>query len=123
MKPAFNNWHDVIHLFAQQSQPHAKSPNVFFYNDKIYSYGYHYLLAAFIENKKGEKAILINNERYSRTTGKHISTMIQASRQYRQFYKTHTDKKIILEKFVLIFWQYVMKAVEEKRCPIIRPEP
>lgn len=96
MKTVYNNSHDVIHLFAQQTQPHAKSTNVFFYNDKIYSYGYHYLLASFIENKKGEKAILINNTGYSRTTSKHISAMIQASRQYRQFYKTHIDKYILI---------------------------
>ena len=96
MKTIFNSPYDVIHLFAQQSQPHAKSTNVFFYSDKIYSYGYHYLLASFIENKKGEKAILINDKGYSRTTGKHISTMIQASRQYRQFFKTHTDKNLLL---------------------------
>lgn len=97
MKTVFNNSHDVIHLFAQQTQPHAKSTNVFFYDDKIYSYGHHYLLASFIENKKGEKAILINDSGYSRTTGKHISVMIQASRQYLQFYKTHTDKNILLQ--------------------------
>ena len=97
MKTVFNNSHDVIHLFTQQSQPHAKSTNVFFYNDKIYSYGYHYLLASFIENKKGEKAILINNEGYSRTTSKHISAIIQASRQYRQFFKTHIDKNLLLQ--------------------------
>lgn len=97
MRTVYNNFNDVIHLFAQQTQPHAKSSNVFFYNDKIYSYGYHYLLASFIENnKKGQKAILIDDSGYSRTTGKHISTMIQASRQYKQFYKTHTDKKILL---------------------------
>ena len=96
MKTVYNNSHEVIHLFAQQSQPHAKSTNVFFYNGKIYSYGYHYLLASFIEGKKGEKAILINNEGYSRTTGKHIYVMIQASRQYRQFFKTHTDKNLLL---------------------------
>lgn len=97
MKTVFNNSHDVIHLFAQQTQAHAKSSNVFFYNDKIYSYGYHYLLASFIENKKGQKAILINDSGYSVTTSKHISTMIQASRQYRQFYKTHTDKNLLLQ--------------------------
>ena len=97
MKTVYNNSHDVIHLFAQQTQAHAKSSNVFFYDNKIYSYGYHYLLAAFIENKKGQKAILINDSGYSITTGKHISAMIQASRQYRQFYKTHTDKKILIE--------------------------
>ena len=97
MKTVYNNSHDVIHLFAQQTQPHAKSINVFFYNDEIYSYGRHYLLAKFIENKKGQKAILINDSGYSRTTNKHISAMIQASRQYRQFYKKHTDKNLILQ--------------------------
>lgn len=96
MKTVYNNSHDVIHLFAQQTQAHARSSNVFFYNDKIYSYGYHYLLASFIENKKGQKAILINDSGYSVTTRKHISAMIQASRQYRQFYKTHTDKNLLL---------------------------
>lgn len=97
MRTAYNNSHDVIHLFAQQTQPHGRSTNVFFYNDKIYSYGYHYLLASFTENKKGQKAILINDSGYSRTTGEHISTMIQASRQYKQFFKTHIDKNIILQ--------------------------
>ena len=114
MKTTYNNSHDVIHLFAQQSQPHAKSTNVFFYNDKIYSYGYHYLLAAFIENKKGQKAILINDSGYSRTTEKHISAMIQASRQYRQFFKTHTDKKIILETL-----EYLKKKILNAKKPFL----
>ena len=61
MRTAYNNSHDVIHLFAQQTQPHARSTNVFFYDNKIYSYGYHYLLAYFIENKKGQKSILIDD--------------------------------------------------------------
>lgn len=114
MKTVYNNSHDVIHLFAQQSQPHAKSSNVFFYNDKIYSYGYHYLLAAFIENKKGQKAILINNEGYSRTTGKHIHAMIQASRQYRQFFKTHTDKKSLLSSL-----DHLKKKIVKAKKPFL----
>lgn len=114
MKTVFKNSHEVIHLFAQQSQPHAKSANVFFYNDKIYSYGYHYLLASFIENKKGEKAILINASGYSRTTGDHINIMIQASRQYRQFYKTHTDKNILLQ-----FLDGIKKKIIKAKKPFL----
>lgn len=114
MKTVFNNSHDVIHLFAQQTQPHAKSSNVFFYNDKIYSYGYHYLLASFIENKKGQKAILINDSGYSRTTGDHINIMIQASRQYRQFYKTHTDKNILLR-----FLDGIKKKIIKAKKPFL----
>ena len=50
--------------------------------NKIYSYGYHYLLAEFIN----DETILINNTGYSNTTSKHISQITQATRQYKQHF-------------------------------------
>jgi hypothetical protein len=87
MKTVFSNSHDVVHAFAQRNQPNGKSSNIFFYENKIYSYGYHYLLGEFID----EKTILINDEGYSVTTAKHISYLIGGTRQYKQFFTMSCD--------------------------------
>jgi hypothetical protein len=50
MKTVFSNAQDCVHAFAQRQTPQGRSGNVFFYGDKIYSYGYHYLLAEFIDD-------------------------------------------------------------------------
>jgi hypothetical protein len=77
---------DVLHLFAQRTQSHAKSGNVFFNGDKIYSYGHHYLMGEFVTNPKGETAIIINDKGYSSSTASHISGLTMATRQYKQFF-------------------------------------
>lgn len=87
MKTVFSNAHDVVHAFAQRNQPKGKSSNIFFYENKIYSYGYHYLLGEFID----EKTILINDKGYSVTTAKHISYLIGGTRQYKQFFTMSCD--------------------------------
>ena len=97
MKKVFTNSTNVIHLFAQRTQSEARCSNVFFYNDKIYSYGYHYLLGEFITNKKQNLAIIINDKGYSSTTSQHISELTQATRQYKQFFTTQTDVNIVLQ--------------------------
>ena len=96
MKKVFTSSSEVIHLFAQRSQFEGKCSNVFFYDSKIYSYGYHYLLGEFITNKKNEAAIIINDSGYSSTTSKHISQIRQATRQYKQFFVTETDLDLVL---------------------------
>lgn len=96
MKKVFTSSSDVIHLFAQRSQDEARCSNVYFYDiDKIYSYGRHYLLGQFITNKKGDTAIIINNEGYSNTTAKHISEITGATRQYKQFFKKQIDLQLV----------------------------
>jgi hypothetical protein len=91
MKTVFTNSLDVIHLFAQRSQTEARCKNVFFENNRIYSYGRHYLLAEFIKNAKGDEAIMINDSCYSVTTSKHIREVSQATRQYKQFFTLQTE--------------------------------
>ena len=83
MKRVFTSSTDVIHLYAQRSQDEARCSNVFFEGDLIWSYGRHYLLGEFIDNGK---AIVINDIGYSVTTSKHIHQLIQATRQYKQFF-------------------------------------
>jgi hypothetical protein len=84
MKKVFNSNYDLIHLFAQRTQEEGRTTNnnVFFERNKIYSYGSHFLLGEFIN----EKTILINNTSYSNSTAKHQSILINASRQYKQYY-------------------------------------
>lgn len=96
MKTVFTN-SAVTHLFAQQTQSEGRSSNIFFNGKKIYSYGYHYLLGEFIENKKKQKAILINDKGYSSTTSTHISDLKQATRQYKQFFETESNVDCVLK--------------------------
>jgi hypothetical protein len=88
MKTVFDNY-DCIHTFAQQTQNNGRTSNsnIFFEGNKIYSYGYHYLLGEFID----KNTILINDKGYSHSTNRHISILRGATSQYRQFYKTKTD--------------------------------
>jgi hypothetical protein len=64
---------------------------VFFDGDSIYSYGRHYELARFIDAEN----ILINDSGYSVTTTKHISQVMQATRQFTQWYTTNTEPDFV----------------------------
>lgn len=87
MKTVFSNAQDCVHAFAQRNQPHGKASSVFFYGDKIYSFGYHYLLAEFID----DNTIVINNEGYSNITSKHIDYVRWGTRQYKQFFTMNCE--------------------------------
>jgi len=102
MKRVFTNSSDVIHLFAQRSQTEARCNNVFFENDRIYSYGHHYLLAEFIKNDSGNEAILINDTGYSVTTAKHIREVTHATRQFKQFFVLQADTQKVLNQLELL---------------------
>jgi hypothetical protein len=91
MKKVFSNKYDLIHKFAQRTQPSGRASGVFFENYILYSYGYHYELARFIDDQN----ILINNRGYSRTTSKHISITMQATRQYNRWYTMDADPKLV----------------------------
>jgi hypothetical protein len=91
MKTVFSNAHDVVHAYAQRQSSRGRSSNIFFENDKIYSYGYHYELGRFID----DKTILINDKGYSNTTAKHISYLIGGTRQYKQFFTFRCDIALV----------------------------
>jgi len=67
---------------------------VFFYGNKIYSYGHHYLLAEFKEIK-GETCIWINDKGYSSTTSKHIWDVKAGTRQYKQYLASNVDFNLV----------------------------
>lgn len=95
MKKVFSN-SEIMHVFAQRTQNEGRTSNgnVFFYGNKIYSYGYHYLLGEFLDSE----TILINDKGYSVSTSKHIAYLRQAVSQYKRFYTTETDENYLKHK-------------------------
>tara|TARA_R110000822_G_scaffold109088_1_gene238857 strand:+ start:962 stop:1837 length:876 start_codon:yes stop_codon:yes gene_type:complete len=91
MKKVFSNTSEVVHVFAQQTQSEGRnqSGSIYFKDNRIYSYGSHYLLGEFIHYK----TIIINDFGYSVTTSKHICELINATSQYEQFFTSSIDIK------------------------------
>lgn len=99
MKTVFTN-SECIHTFAQRTQNNGRNSNnnIFFEGDRIYSYGYHYELGRFLD----DKTILINDKGYSPTTGKHIGLLIGATSQYKQYYKTKVNIHSVHHKIMYL---------------------
>tara|TARA_R110002050_G_scaffold192014_1_gene326900 strand:+ start:4646 stop:5695 length:1050 start_codon:yes stop_codon:yes gene_type:complete len=83
MKIVQQNTSEVYHLFANQIQSNAtnQTRTLYFKEKELYSFGSHYKLAQYLKGG----AILINNDGYSVTTSKHISSIVQASQHKNQF--------------------------------------
>lgn len=64
----------VAHVWAQQSKESGKGSNFFFEGETIYSYGYHFPIARFIDNN----TVLMTTRGYSVTTSQHIGYVGQA---------------------------------------------
>lgn len=99
MKTVFTN-SECIHTFAQRTQDNGRTSNnnIFFEGDRIYSYGHHYELGRFLD----DKTILINDEGYSNSTAKHITLLVGATSQYKQYYKTKTDISIVYREIMYL---------------------
>lgn len=86
MKTRFNN-SELSHIWANQTQSHGKGSNMFFEHSTIYSYGYHFKLAQFINNKEAQRCVFINSCSYSKSTAKHQSLVWRAIPQNIPFFK------------------------------------
>ena len=86
MKTVFTN-REIMHVFNLQEQKNGRTANVFFEGNKIYSYGYHYLLGEILK----DGSIIINNKGYSNTTAKHINYLINATRNRKQYLYSNID--------------------------------
>jgi len=99
MKKVFASHNEVCHVFAQRTHSEGRAGNIFFYGDKIYSYGYHYLLAEFTE-LNGETVVIINNKGYSSSTGKHISIIRGATSHYKQYFTTDFEIRLVWDRII-----------------------
>lgn len=86
MKTKFNN-SELTHVWANQKQSHGTGSNMFFEHQTIFSYGYHFKLAQFVNNKDGQRCVLLNTKSYSNTTSKHQSLVWRAIPQNVPFFK------------------------------------
>jgi hypothetical protein len=93
MKTVFTN-SEIVHVFNEQNQYEGRTSNgsMYFYNDKIFSYGSHYILGHFID----EKTIIINNKGYSNTTSNHISLIRNATRDKKQYFTNFIETETVL---------------------------
>ncbi len=76
MKNVFSN-SQLSHVWANQSQDSGRSGSMFFEENKIYSYGMHYL-AAQIHTHKGVQYALVRSDTYSNATSGHLSAINDA---------------------------------------------
>lgn len=73
MTTAYNN-RQCAHVWAQRNQPRGKGyGNIFFEGDVIYSYGYHFPIATWVDAPNGEAFVAFTTEGSSVTTAKHCS--------------------------------------------------
>lgn len=105
MKQVFQNHSQVCHAFNLQNQERGRAGNIFFEGNKIYSYGYHYLLGEFIS----PITILINNKGYSNSTAKHIAILTDATRDKRQLFISHIEINLVLAQLENLY-KSLMKA-------------
>jgi hypothetical protein len=81
MKKVFSNSHECAHMFAQRTQNEGKAGNIFFENNVIYSYGYHFPVAQFYD-KDNETIVLFTSKNYSNSTAKHKHVINSALSHY-----------------------------------------
>ncbi|MDB5142965.1 MAG: hypothetical protein JWQ66_1678 [Mucilaginibacter sp.] len=70
----------VAHHWANRIGQSAQASNLFFEEENIYSYGYHFLIARHVCNDAGEHSVLFTHRTYSKSTTAHINLVRQASR-------------------------------------------
>lgn len=88
MKHVFSNSADCIHVWAQQGQDNGRCANVFFQGKDVYSYGYHFKLARFIDLN----TVLIATKSYSVTTAKHQVEVRYATNHKNRLYIYDVDR-------------------------------
>lgn len=108
MKKVFSSNAECIHVFAQNIQSQGKANSVFFYGDTLYSYGYHFPLAKFIN----DNLVWINDTSYSNSTSKHQNLCYNAFRQYQVILESNHN----IEKVV-----YHLKHLKDKTLKARKP--
>lgn len=70
----------VAHLWAHQAQDWAANScrSIRFEGPTCYSFGHHFPMASFVENDKGERAVLWTVREYSKTTQRHKQLVLRA---------------------------------------------
>jgi len=73
MRNVLKNTNEVCHFWANKVQDSGKAGSIFFDKNCIFSYGYHYVIAKYVNDINGREICLLNDSGYSVTTAKHTS--------------------------------------------------
>ncbi|MFA7287624.1 MAG: hypothetical protein WC055_01975 [Melioribacteraceae bacterium] len=110
---------NVAHLWANKIQDEARTSNgnLYFNNDKIYSYGYHFCIAMHSIGIDGNRGTLFTTRSYSNTTAKHISTVRSAANHLNLIYCPYPagDKYENLEYWIKEAEQIGLKLAKAKK--------
>tara|TARA_R110002074_G_scaffold124129_4_gene260378 strand:+ start:744 stop:1700 length:957 start_codon:yes stop_codon:yes gene_type:complete len=111
MRKVLKNNSEAIHYFANEVQESGQNQtrSIFFNGNKLYSYGYHYLLGLRLNNG----TLIINDDGYSVSTGRHISILRSAATHKKVFClsEIHLDNMF---KNIVINNQKMKKAWKHK---------
>ena len=112
-----NSPQDTAHLFATQSQTEARTSNgsLYFYDKSIYSYGSHFCIAKFID----DKTLLFTERSYSNTTAKHISCVSHATSHINKIYCFNPNASHV-DNFT--YWLNVAEQLADKLKRANKPE-
>lgn len=108
MKHVFSNYQECAHVWAQQNQDEGRAGNVFFQKDSIYSYGYHFKMARFLDSN----TVLITSKSYSVSTSKHKHAVASAVCHKKCVYIFNIDTDVAgnLSHYISMASGYLEKA-------------
>jgi len=82
MRKVLKNHDEVAHYWANKIQPQGEAGNMYFRDDRIYSYGAHFCIARHLPGG----AVAFTTRGYSNSTGKHKHITLSAVRHLRVVY-------------------------------------
>jgi hypothetical protein len=112
MKIRFSSNSDLAQAWANQSQPEGKGNSMFFVNENVYSYGYHYVAGTILKAKDGQKVAIINGTSYSVSTAKHVGEVMSASIKLYHTFKIPFGHSFSVDKLPSIL-EIMTKEVEK----------
>ncbi len=112
MKTRFSSNSALAQAWATQSQPEGKGNSMFFVNENVYSYGYHYVAGTILEAKDGQKVAIINGTPNSITTAKHVGEVMSASIKIYHTFKIPFGRSFSVDKLPAIL-EVMTKDVEK----------
>lgn len=118
MKTVYSNANECIHAFAtfgDDSTTHGRSSNTFWEKGILYSYGYHFPMARFIDDYN----LLFTLRGYSATTSKHL-WWAQSALSHKELIYTYDVKYLVdAAKGFEFSIEQSMKKLVKARKPII----
>lgn len=79
MRKTLSNKQQAAHYWANKVQPEGRAHNVFFHDEKIYSYGHHFCIARHLPNN----TVAFTTRGYSPSTSSHIAVARSAASHLR----------------------------------------